>query len=293
MTPFFKSFFLGLAVLALSLTLNTLNIPSSHANEYSRGSLYCDDFQEAEEFYRREPDNKYKAAGYVICLFARGEGNDHALAMDIAENTATRFNDVNTAWRYARFIATDGEFKGRDPTKLNEAIEAFSRVWLFISETPHYPMGYTASEPKEQWTLFTAQRLTSFNYFRFLNGAHGSYNYKKMYSPNYQGDEDLELWPQYTKYTLYSLEQTIDKGRTCANLPWRSYYEKELYDQVTADCHLMKETAEELYDMEIRRLQFLETCVDILDCPEYDELADTMESIVAETTQMRRDIYGL
>ena len=63
------------------------------------------------------------------------------------------------------------------------SIEAFARVWLFITETPHYPMGYSHSEPAEQWTLFTAHRLAFFNYLRFLDGAHGSYNYKKYNLP--------------------------------------------------------------------------------------------------------------
>ena len=290
MTLSLKLFALGLAALAASAVLST---PESLANVYSKGSLYCDDFQSAEELFEREPDNKYKAAAYVICLFARGQGNDDALAMDIAENTATRFNDVDTAWRYARFIATGGKFEGQDPNNLNEAIAAFARVWLFITETPHYPMGYTVTEPAEQWTLFTAQRLTSFNYFRFLKGVHASYNYKRLQSPNYGGDkDDPELWPQYTKHTLYSLEQTIDKGRTCANLQWKSYFDRELYDQFTTDCRLMKETAEKLYDMEIRRLQLLEICEDILACPEYETLAGDMEAIIADTRQKRNDIYG-
>ena len=108
---------LSLAALALSMAMS---LSPSSANEYSRGSLYCHDFQEAEEYYQREPDNKYKAAAYVLCLFARGHGNDHALAMDIAENTATRFNDVDTAWQYARFVATGGTFIEHDMNKLNE-----------------------------------------------------------------------------------------------------------------------------------------------------------------------------
>ena len=198
----------------------------SFANVYSRGSLYCDDFQEAEEWYQEEPDDKYYAAGYVICLFARGHGNDHALAMDIAENTATRSNDVSTAWQYARFISTAGTFEEYDMSSLNEAIAAFARVWLFITETPHYPMGYTASEPAEQKTLYTIHGLTFFNYNRFLLGVGGSYNYKKIQSPNYEEQtEQLRLWPQYAGHTLYSLEQVIDKGRICANLPWRDYFD--------------------------------------------------------------------
>ena len=214
--------------------------------------------------------------------------------MDIAENTATRFNDVASAWLYAIFIATGGAFMGQDPNNLNEAIKAFARVWLFITETPNYPMGYTVTEPKGQWTIFTAQRLAFFNYFRFLKGARGSYNYQKLQSPSFEGDRDsLELWPQYTKYTLYSLEQTIDKGQSCANLSWRSYFDRELYEQVTADCQLMKGAAEQLHDMEIRRLQLLEICEDILDCPEYDNLRDTMASIIAETTEKRRAIYNM
>ena len=290
MTQLLKLSALSLAALALSVTLS---LSPSFANVYSKGSLYCGDFQQAEENFQREPDNKYKAASYVICLFARGEGNDDALAMDIAENTATRFNDVDTAWRYARFIFTGGTFEKLDPSKLNEAIEAFARVWLFITETHHYPKGYTVSEPREQWTLFTIQHLTFFNYHRFLSGMYGSYNNKKIQSPNYEGRrEELELLPQYTKHTLYSLEQTIDKGRICANLQWKSYFDQDLYNEFTTDCRLMKETAEKLYDMEIRRLQLLEICKDILDCPEYDELDGIMESIIEETTEKRNAIYG-
>ena len=290
MAPIFKSFVLGLAALALSLTLS---LPASFANEYSRGSLYCHDFQDALENYQREPDNKYKAAAYVLCLFARGEGNDHALAMDIAENTATRFNDVDTAWRYARFISTGGTFQEIDVNNLNEAIRAFARVWLFINETPHYPMDYSHSEPLEQWTIFTAHRLAFFNYLRYLNGMKGSHNYAMLQSSHYEGNgEELDLWPQYVDHTLYSLEQAIDKGRVCANLPWKDYFKQELYDQVTADCRLMKETAEVLRGKEIRRLQVLEICEDILDCPEYEKLAEAMESIIDDTRQKRKDIYG-
>ena len=173
-------------------------------------------------------------------------------------------------------------------------LRLFARVRLFITETPHYPMGYSHTEPREQWTLFTAHRLAFFNYLRFLDGAHGSYNYKKIQSPNYERDrEEIKLWPQYVDYTLYSLEQTIDKGRNCANLSWRSYFDRELYDKFTADCQLMKEAAERLHGMEIRRLQLLQTCEDILNCPEYDELAGSMESIIDETTEVRKAIYSM
>ena len=291
MTPWMKAFVFSLAALALTVASG---LPSSFANVYSKGSLYCSNFRDAEERFQREPDNKYKAASYVICLFARGEGNDDALAMDIAENTATRFNDVSTAWRYARFISTGGAFEGQDPNNLNEAIKAFARVWLFITETPHYPMGYTVTEPEEQWTLFTAHRLAFFNYLRFLKGVRGSYNYQKLQSPSFEGDRDaLELWPQYAKHTLYSLEQAIDKGRTCANISWKSYFRRKLYDQVTTDCQLMKETAEKVYNMEIRRLQLLETCEDIIECLEYYTLTKTMEAIVSETSEKRKAIYNM
>ena len=221
-----------------------MSLSPSFANVYSKGSLYCHDFQDAEEFYQREPDNKYKAAAYVLCLFARGQGNDHALAMDIAENTATRFNDVDTAWLYARFISTGGTFQEEVADNLNETIEAFARVWLFINETPHYPMGYSHTEPAGQWTLFTIHSLPYFNYSRFLLGVEGSYNYRRQQFLGYEREEELDLWPQYTKHTLYSLEQVIDKGRTCANLQWKSYFDQELYDQFTTDCRLMKEMAE-------------------------------------------------
>ena len=156
MTLLLKLSGLSLAALALSVAMS---LSPSFANEYSRGSLYCHDFQEAEEYYQEEPDDKYYAAGYVLCLFARGQGNDNALAMDIAENTATRFSDVDTAWQYARFISTGGTFEKYDMSKLNESIEAFARVWLFINETPHYPMGYSYTEPQEQWTLYTIHSL--------------------------------------------------------------------------------------------------------------------------------------
>ena len=82
------------------------------------------------------------------------------------------------------------------------------------------------------------------------------------------------------------------KAETCANLSWRSYFDRELYDKFITDCQLMKETAEKLHDMEIRRLQLLEICEDILDCYEYDEVAGAMESIVEETTEKRKSIYG-
>ena len=158
--------------LALVLVLVLSAVPS-FANVYEKGSLYCDDFQDAEELYQMEPDDKYYATGYVLCLFARGQGNDDALAMDIAENTATRFNDPNTAWLFARYVSTGGTFAGYDRRKLNEAIQAFARVWLFITETPHYPNGYIVTESAEQHTIYTIYNLTFLNYNRFIAGVRG------------------------------------------------------------------------------------------------------------------------
>lgn len=127
-------------VVALVLLLAPLG---ALANSYERGNWLCENFADAEQDYRSEPNDIYWQRGYARCLIARGQGDDTMRGLSILHNIVdhnTHLARTGAAWMIADYLSSGGTFEDRiGENTINEAIDAYKRVVLFIDLDSNYP----------------------------------------------------------------------------------------------------------------------------------------------------------
>ena len=224
--------------------------------------------------YESNPTDGY-ATAYAGCLLARG-GED-LRAISILEAEISLRNNVGSADFLALYIATGGTMKQYqlDEDNYNEALQAYAQTLHLINHQPDYPKGFVISEEAHQYELTAYRYMVHISYNKYIAGLNTSTYTHLLQSPSYQGDRDLELYPQYSPYTLDSLQQTIENATICANLPKKAHFQPKLYLQTIEYCQVTKRIVEELVVLEQKRLTFLNqgSCAqDIVQCSEYKKV---------------------
>lgn len=242
-------------------------------NEYKRGNLTCTDFKDAEEKYESDPTGGY-ADAYALCLLARGD--DDLRAVSILEDEIRSRNNVASADLLALYIATGGTMQQYqlDKNNYNEAFHAYAQTLHLINHQLDYPKGFVITEEAEQHELTAYRYMVYISYKKYVTAADSSHNIYLLQSPTYQGDRDLDIYPQYE--ILDSLQQTIEIAGICANLPLKHHFQPKRYRQTIEYCQVIKRFAGELLVLETKLLTLLndEECAqDIEQCSEYDEIA--------------------
>ena len=284
-----------LRVLALFFVLSfVLSLPLSFASIYKRGNYICDDFEKAEEEYKKEPQEFILERVYAMCLLIRGD--DDVQAINILESLAYKHNDVIAAFTLADYTVTGGTM---DTTKLNghnydEALRAYGRVLLLIDRHANYPHpSFVASEWAGQRELEAYRSWVLIQYLRFNWAWFGLHNWHLLQSPSYKGDRNLNSWLKYNPYSIDSLKQTIEMAERCVSLPQKRHFQPLYYQQVRSFCRLIKTTAQTLLPLERERLDILNSgsCKDLLKCPDYLKVDDEMTAIIQETSKERFAIF--
>ena len=242
-------------------------------DNYKKGDLICNDFQNSERNYKSDPTGGY-ATDYAWCLIVRG-GED-LRAISILEDERD-VNNVGAAHLLALYIATGGTMKHYqlDKNNYDKAFHAYAQTLHLINHQPDYPEGFWFSEDGWQHELTAYRYMVYISYNRYIDGLNASTNSRLLQSPTYQGNRDKEYYPQYSPYTLNSLAQTIEQAGICANLPLKPHFQPKRYRQTIEYCRVSKRIAEELSILEGERLTLLndENCArDINKCSEYDKL---------------------
>ena len=262
---------------------------SAFANSYSRGFWRCIDFKAAKQDYSSTPENIYSQLRYAHCLITRGQGNDDAQGMSILHNiveSSTEPARVKAAWMVANYVKTGGTFEDTtDENNINEAIEAYGRVVFFINLDPRYPDGNEIYEAESQIELKSHYRLPLLYFEKFKKGAKGSDNAYWQTSISYTGNGGLNTYPEYSPYTLDSLEKMIAFADVCLNLPRKRHFNPITYKKTKAECQVLKETAQALLPLERERLTLLneDSCSDDLpQCLEHQEVKSGIISIIRQ-----------
>ena len=218
------------------------------------------------------------AREYARCLIFEKEKEEKALSL--LHYSADR-GDVPAAFYLARYIQTGGTFEmgDRDYDKLNETIMAYLRVLSLIKGDFNYPWGGDRSmnEMEDSIELNSHYQIPITYFHKFIEGAIGIYNLYLMQSPNYNGERDLNTYPDYNLYTQDSLEKTIEHAETCLSLPKKDYFSERDYKAHQSACQVLKDGAQTLLPLEGERLSLLNkrSCRDTLPyCQEYDDLVD-------------------
>ena len=215
-----------LRVLALFFIFS---LPLSFANYYKRGDYICNDFEKAEEKYKKEPQEFILESVYAMCLLIRGD--DDVQAINILESLAYTHNDVIAAFILADYTATGGTLDTTkfDENNFDEALPAYGRVLLLIDRHANYPHpSFVASEWAGQRELEAYRSWVLVQYLRFNYGALGLYNWHLLQSPSYKGDRNLEIFPKYNPYSIDSLNRAIEMAERCVSLPQKKAFSTPL-----------------------------------------------------------------
>ena len=264
----------------------------SEATSYSRGSWHCDNFEEAREDHKTYPDSVHLEMGYSMCLITKGEDNEALIRLrHIVKNQ----NNVKAASLIAYYIRTDGRLDGStDENRIDEAIQAYFKVLSLIDFDPNYPYdGYIAYERESQTELNAASNVPKLYIIKFWGGAHGIYNQHLLSSPSYKGDRDLKTYPQYSPYTIDSLNKVIQFANECLALPGKPHFQLNAYIAHQKACQILKNAGTALQPLEEQRLVLLagESCKDLPQCPEYDELANEINFLLKQTVSRLTNIF--
>ncbi len=217
-------------------------------------------------------------AGYATCLLAKGENDFEALRR--LHYLADHHEKVSAAFEIARYIETGGEFEHEiDVDNINKAIEAYYKVLFLINLDPRYPNnGHWVYEIAKQMELQSSYALPFLYNNKFINGFAGIHFDRLLQSPSYEGDRNKNTYPEYSPYTLDSLDKMIEHGRECQHLPLKNHFEINHYKSITEGCRLYADTAEALKPLEQKRLGILnqESCQDLNEnnCPEYYQITN-------------------
>ena len=263
---------------------------SSRATEYVRNDLICNDFEDAEENYKRNPESVHAQVGYGLCLIARGDDFE---GLKFWHDAAEFHNDVHAAFLLAKYIETKGTFNLKKPDweKLDETIKAYFRVLLYINMTHGYPWegGYVIYEDENQLEIKSRFRVPLYYYNKFFAGFEYSENAKLLTSPSYKGDRDLDVgnaltFDAYVPHTHNSLKLAIEYGDECAGLPMKRHFKPDYYSRYTTACRIIADLSRELLPLEIKRRHLIQDdhpCAkDLPECAEYYELTKKMDALI-------------
>ena len=276
-------------LLFFSLSFSSL----SEATSYTRGTWYCDNFEEAREDHKAYPDSVDLEMGYSMCLITKGEDNEALIRLrHIVKNQ----NNVEAASLIAYYIRTDGRLDGStDENRLDEAIQAYFKVLSLIDFDPNYPYdGYIAYERESQTELNATSLVPQLYMAKFWDGAHGLYNQHLLKSPSYKGDRDLKTYPQHSPYTIDSLNKVIKFANECLALPGKPHFQRNAYIAHREACQILKDAGTALRPLQEQKLVLLagESCKDLPQCPEYDELGDKTGLLLKQTFSRLKNIFA-
>lgn len=264
------------------------------ADRYTRGLYQCDSFSEAKKLYEDYPRNVNSRMGYAHCLLTKGEDEE---GLRILNQVVDQHNEVKAAFILAAYIETGGTFENAiDKKNINEAISAYQRVLRLIALDPEYPFkGNMLYEAHSQMELSSFYNIPLLFDLKYSEGANGSENSYLLKSPSYKGRRDLNTYPEYRPYTIDSLRKTIEHSDRCLSLPKKRHFNREKYTKVTTACQVMKKYALATIPLEQRRLELLavKSCSrDILQCPEYDKVANEMVALIKQSDAEMTRIWG-
>ena len=120
---------------------------------------------------------------------------------------------------------------------------------------------------------------------KFKKGAKGTDNAYWQTSISYTGNGGLSTYPEYSPYTLDSLNKMIAFADECLALPRKWHFNPITYEKTKAECRVLKEAAQALLPLERERLTLLntESCSDdLIQCLEHREVKSDIITIIRQ-----------
>ena len=210
------------------------------------------------------------------------------------------------------------------PRTYNEAIQAYKRVKFFVKlHEPDYPWGgpfvpdpdsdgksdyrdagVIDDEGNDWMYISTIYRIPLLYMVKYWYGWEGSDNVHKLTSHSYDGDRNLNTYPDYAPYTLNSLTNVIEFADDCHAVMVGQrhillHYDVEDYErgrrQYNATCQVLKDAAVALFPLEQERLILLSTdsCTyDILKCEKYKAIYEEIDVLLGQAGDDLRAVFN-
>ena len=271
-------------IIILFLLVPFLSTAQDTANEkkYERGRFGCTD--ETERLYQNNPQDLDLQYLHYSCEVIKGD-DSFLSKIDILayHHSHLLANDF-----LANYYQTDGALDDSFiPVKtLDKAISYRMRTQVIIGLIPNYPYStpYKVTEIKDQIELDSAYKLPHMYFYKYNLGIIGDYAVNLINSPSYEGDRDLETYPEYNNSMYDSLENVVKYAGECTNLPLKKHFKYDLdrYNATIKACDLMREMALNITPLEAKRKSLLSQCPDLNEenCPEYDKIHDEIDALL-------------
>ena len=262
------------------------------------GSIGCGGWEWIKQNYKDHPNDFGAQYAYAGCLFIKGKHQGNPGEVDTAlymlYTLADDYKHITSSNFLGEYLKTDGTMNnfGFDAgiNNLDRSIDYYQQVLAeidlrngFYASFDDYE--YRTVELSKQMELQSHKMVPLIYLQKYFWGWTGSDNQKLLESPSYEGDRNLETYPEYAPYTEHSLMQMKETAQACLSVPLKEYFKPQAYHLVRELCRNYKEQAEKLYELESKRLEELaqDYCRDMLSetCPQ-DSMIEDIQSIINE-----------
>ena len=255
----------------------------SSAQSLRRGSLVCSDFKGAEALYQEDPNNAGSKTAYASCLIAKGKTDDGLWYLDEVIKHKSANEKIVATFLFAEYLETGGTFKTYDYHAIDQAIFYYDQTLSDINSLGYYPSrGNEETEAVNQFELSCHYNIPYLYMMKFGLGVVGFGNEHQFRTIDYID----EVYPDYSKTTMNSLEKAIQTATPCANLKYKRHFASDTYQDVKYICRTIIETARVLKPVEEKRLEAInnEFCRrNLANCKDFTDatynIAKTLESM--------------
>ena len=288
---------------------------------YRSGSFGCGDFEDTERQYKEQlndPDPYVSVTlVYALCLLLKGEvtknQDDVSKGMLILHGLADQHSNIVANYWIAEYHLSGGDFKtGIADRNLDLAAHYYSSTLAIIKTYNSYPpLEYFTWEANHNIEMTAYYNLPIVYLAMFYKGVSGDYrvrllNSPSLNSPSYEGDRDLETYPEYRDNIMGYINLAIEHAGNCKNLPLKRHFHKPASPYFIKVCAMYEEKAKLLKSAYMKSQLILNqnNCKDIGSdetvfayCPENDEaiqkVVDTYNSIFKEIKEIIYPIRDL
>ena len=269
------------------------------ATEYTVGEKSCEDFEYAENWYHNylkeggyaHIEGKYATELYGICLVLKGivtqddATKRQGLALfDWLTDQHSGINDVSAMFFLAEYHESGGRFNGNIEVKnIDIALWGYSRILSFtqINIDEDYPWGgYSEAEREEQAQI----EIVSHAKIPLLYGYRVFYYYLEWITNRAYLEWSTNR--AYLEWITNELYQMISSSYACIDLPYKYYYERDIYNYYQQGCRIFNILGKDLWPLETKRQEALidKTCSkDVLTCGKYMDVYKQINSIIEDT----------
>ncbi len=283
---------------------------------YRSGSFGCVDFEDTERQYKEQlndPDPYVSVTlVYALCLLLKGEVTNNqdnvSKGMLILHGLADQHSNIVANYWIAEYHLSGGDFKiSIADRNLDLAAHYYSRTLAIIKTYNSYPpLEYFMWEENHNIEMTAYYQLPLVYLAMFYKGVSGDYGVRLLNSPSYEGDRNLETYPEYRDNIMGYINLAIEHAGNCKNLPLKSHFYKSDSPYYIKVCAMYEEKAKLLKSAYMKRQLILnqDRCKDIgsdevasIYCPENDEtgqkIIDTYDSIFVEIKEILYPIRDL